>query len=86
MGKIRILRPPLPRLSRLNKGIPLEITIDVQFSKTLPPPGKPDVLNGWPLIVSIVLNDFVLLFKSTELWACNKNRGISTDRDNKRIW
>ena len=48
-AKIRKFRPPLPRLSGFNNRIPLEITIDVRFSKTPPPPGKPDVLNGWPL-------------------------------------
>ena len=29
----------------------MKITIDVRFSETPPPPGKPDVLDGWPLSV-----------------------------------
>ena len=49
-GENRDFRPPLPRLSGLNNRIPLKITIDVRFFKTPPPPDKPDVLNGWPLI------------------------------------
>ena len=48
-GENRDFQTPLPRQSGFNNRIPLEITIDVRFSKTPPPPGKPDVLNGWPL-------------------------------------
>ena len=44
-----IFRPPLPRVSGFNNRISREITIDVRFSKTPPPSGKPDVLNGWLL-------------------------------------
>ena len=40
---------PLPRVSGLNNRIPTKITIDVRFPETPPPPGKPDVLDGWPL-------------------------------------
>ena len=47
--KIGIFRPALPRLSGFNNRISLEITIGVQFSKIPPSPGKPGVLNGWPL-------------------------------------
>ena len=60
--KIGIFRPPLPRLSGLNNRIPLKITIEVRFSKTPPPPGKPDVLNGWPLINFKPLDFFPIFF------------------------
>ena len=38
---------PLPRLSGLNNKNPTEITI-VRISKSLRPPGKPDILCEWP--------------------------------------
>ena len=69
-AKIGIFRPPLPRLSGLNNRIPLKITIDVRFFKTPPPPGKPDVLNGWPLTVRVVAPlsylKFALILQSSE--------------------
>ena len=40
-------------MSGLNNRIPTKITIDVRFPETPPPPGKPDVLDGWPLIYLI---------------------------------
>ena len=50
-GENRDFWTPLPRLSGLNNRYFLEITIDVQFSKTpSAPPGKSDFIN--PLFCS----------------------------------